>query len=72
MTVVVRKGANGGTMWQCQNDSPITVGTTALAFAQLPNVVDKYLLNRLNAPQLASELEIKDLDTTISIADGQR
>jgi hypothetical protein len=72
MTVVIREGAHAGTMWQCPNHPPIIVGTTDLAFAQLPNFVDKSRLDRLNAQQLASELPITDTDGDISIADGQR
>src|SRR5947208_10718665 len=45
MTIVVREGdVHADTMWQCLNDPTVTVGTTPLAFAPLPGVVDKALL----------------------------
>ena len=70
MTVVVREGAHADTMWQCRNDPPITVGTTALRFAQLPSLADKDRIDRLNAQQLASEMKITDTDATISASGG--
>lgn len=74
MTVVVREGtAYADTMWQCRNDPTITVGTTALAFAQLPGVVDKALLNHLaslstGTAKLAARLATTTNDSLTGLA----
>lgn len=74
-TVFVSEGGTyGNTMWQCTTDGPITVGTTALAFAQLPNTIDKTRIDQLHGNLLSSAvtLDLSAGDATIAVGDGKR
>ncbi|MDI1476278.1 glycosyl hydrolase family 28-related protein [Polyangium sp. y55x31] len=74
-TVFVSEGGTyGNTMWQCTTDGPITVGTTALAFAQLPNTIDKTRIDQLHGNLLGSAvtLDLSAGNATIAVGDGKR
>ncbi|WP_281325049.1 glycosyl hydrolase family 28-related protein [Polyangium sp. 6x1] len=75
VTVFVSEGATyGNTMWQCTTDGPITVDSTPLTFAQLPNTVDKTRVDQLNGNLLSSAvtLDLSAGDATIAVGDGKR
>jgi hypothetical protein len=76
MTVVAREGtASADTIWQCRTDPPITVGTTALTFAQLPGFADKVLLKQLeqvNGGINGTAVALTDADQDLTVAGGRR